>query len=275
MNALIDNVLKTETPCGKAALWWLGQMGLIVKMGKTVLCIDCYANPSPARRVPPPVPAEEMAGIDAFVGTHDHSDHIDHASWQVWAKICPDARFVFPQKHKESVRRDGIAPERCVGLNDGNACTLGDIKISAVAAAHEFLNRDAETGLYPCLQYIVEGNGVRILHAGDTLRYEGMLSKLRAFGHFDAALLPVNGRDAKRYARGCIGNMTYQEAADLAGELDVSLVLPGHWDMFSDNAGDPEAFRDYLRVKYGECPRCMIPCIGQMILVSAGVQLSI
>ena len=31
---------------------------------------------------------------------------------------------------------------------------------------------------YPCLQYIIEGSGKRIYHAGDTLRYEGMLPRL-------------------------------------------------------------------------------------------------
>ena len=30
--------------------------------------------------------------------------------------------------------------------------------------------------------------------------------------------------------------------ADLAGELRPGLVIPGHWDMFADNPGDPDAF---------------------------------
>ena len=65
---------------------------------------------------------------------------------------------------------------------------------------YSFLSPDP-SGLYPCLQYVIEGNGVRIYHAGDTLRYEGMLPKLQAFGQMDAALLPINGRDGKRYRR--------------------------------------------------------------------------
>jgi L-ascorbate metabolism protein UlaG (beta-lactamase superfamily) len=66
-----------------------------------------------------------------------------------------------------------------------------------------------------------------------------MLKKLQDFGPIDAALLPINGRDGARYRRNCIGNMTFQEAADLAGELHPRLVIPGHWDMFADNPGDP------------------------------------
>ena len=40
------------------------------------------------------------------------------------------------------------------------------------------------------------------------------------------------------------------EAADLAGELRPGLAIPGHWDMFAGNTGDPDAFMDYIDAKY-------------------------
>ena len=126
-----------------------------------------------------------LTRIDVFLGTHDHLDHIDHEAWKIWAKTNPEAVFVFPQKHREAVLADGVAPDRAVGLNDGETFRIGDITIHAIAAAHEFLDRDLETGLYPYLQFIIEGNGIRIHHAGDTVRYEGMLPALKAFGHID------------------------------------------------------------------------------------------
>ena len=250
MNGILAEIRRREVPFGTADLWWLGQMGLLLKMGETILCIDYFASELPGRQVPPPVAAAEMDGIDAFLGTHNHLDHIDHSAWRVWARCCPDAQFVFPALHLREVMDDGITESRCLGLNDGGCCRVGDATIHAIAAAHEFLDQDPESGLYPCLQYIIEGNGVRIYHAGDTLRYEGMLAKLRAFGRIDAALLPINGRDGERYRRNCIGNMTFQEAADLAGELEPGAVIPGHWDMFADNPGDPGAFADYMDAKY-------------------------
>ncbi len=259
MNAFLTAVKNHSVPYGTAALWWLGQMGLLIKLGSTVLCVDYFATDTAGRQVPPPVPAEEMAGVDAFLGTHNHLDHIDHDAWRIWAKTCPGARFVFPAAHREDVLADGIAEDRCLGLNDGGSCRVGEATVRAIASAHEFLDRDPVTGLYPCLQYIIEGNGVRIYHAGDTLRYEGMLGKLQAMGPMDAALLPINGRDAKRYRRNCIGNMTFQESADLAGELQPGMVIPGHWDMFADHPGDPEAFADYMDAKYPGRPEVRIP----------------
>ncbi len=88
-----------------------------------------------------------------------------------------------------------------------------------------------------------------------------MLPKLKEIGPIDAALLPINGRDAVRYRRNCIGNMTFQEAADLAGELQPGLVIPGHWDMFADNPGDPDAFVDYLTIKYNGRVKAVRPSL--------------
>ncbi len=259
MNHFMNSVREFPVPAGSAVLWWLGQMGLLVKMGSTILCIDYFASGMPGRLTPPPVPMEEMSQVDAFLGTHDHLDHIDHSAWKVWARRCPEAEFVFPRLHLQNVLADGVPAEKCRGLNDGECCRIGDVTVHAIPAAHEFLSPDPASGLFPCLQYVIEGNGIRIYHAGDTVRYEGMLPKLQAFGPIDAALLPINGRDGKRYRNDFIGNMTFQEAVDLAGELKPAAVIPGHWDMFADNPGDPEAFADYLDAKYPGLIRLIRP----------------
>ncbi|MBQ4046284.1 MAG: MBL fold metallo-hydrolase, partial [Lachnospiraceae bacterium] len=211
-----------------------------------------------------------VTGVDAFLGTHDHIDHIDWPSWKVWKNTCPQASFILPEAvlgSRRSMTSD-FPESRLVGLNSDTSYQIGDIKITAIPAAHEFLNQDPETGLYPCLQFIIEGYGMRIYHAGDTLRYEGMRPRLQQFGHIDAAILPINGRDGVRYRSDCIGNMTFQEAADLAGELGVGTVIPGHWNLFAHNSENPALFADYLEAKYGAGIRCVIPKAGEPIDLS-------
>ena len=134
-------------------------------------------------------------------------------------------------------------------MNDGETIKINDVTISAIPAAHEFLDYDEKTGLYPHLGFIFEGNGVTVYHPGDCCIYEGIQAKLRKW-KIDIAMLPINGRDAERYARNCIGNMTYQEAADLAGVIKPSLTIPAHYDMFKGNSIDPQLFIDYMKVKY-------------------------
>ena len=80
---------------------------------------------------------------------------------------------------------------------------------------------------------------------------------------YDLAFLPINGRDAVRLKRGCIGNMTYQEAADLAGAIEPKLTVPGHFEMFEGNSVNPQPSIDYMAVKYPD-QRCMIPRHGEI-----------
>ena len=249
------------------AVWWLGQMGFLIKTGNGTLCIDYFASPDTQRQTLPPIPAEELKDVDVFLGTHDHLDHIDHDSWKIWAKTNPDAKFIFPAAHRKKILQDGVKAQNAAGLNDGESLKVGDVTIHAIAASHEFLDQNPADGLYPYLQYIIETDDVRIHHAGDTVRYEGMMPKLRSFGNIDLQILPINGRDAKRYRRNCIGNMTYQEAADLAGDTGTDMVIPGHWDMFADNSADPQEFADYLDAKYHGRIRCVIPKVMEKITI--------
>jgi len=243
---------------GNVCVRWLGQMGLEVRAGETAVMIDYYASEAPDRLIAPPIPAGEVKHVQGFLGTHDHLDHMDHEAWKIWAGPCPEAKFVFPEMHREAVLADGIGADRQLGLNAGGEVRVGEITVRAIPAAHEFLNPDAQ-GRYPALQYILEAEGKRIYHAGDTVRYEGMRPMLEAFGPIDLAIVPINGRDAARYRKDIIGNMTFQEAADLIGELNVRKVIPGHWNMFAFNPGDPAAFADYLDAKYLGRTVCLLP----------------
>ena len=123
------------------------------------------------------------------------------------------------------------------------------LTIHALASAHEFLDRDSATGKYPYLGFVIEAGGCTFYHSGDCCLYEGLVTKLRAFSPC-AMFLPINGRDARRLRANCIGNFTYQEAADLAGAVGCKLVVPAHYDMFAMNLGPADEFIDYIHVKY-------------------------
>jgi L-ascorbate 6-phosphate lactonase len=97
--------------------------------------------------------------------------------------------------------------------------------------------------------YVIESDRCAVYHSGDTLCYEGLLTTLRQWD-LTVMFVPINGRDAVKYRRGTIGNMTYQEAVDLAGHLRPRLVVPCHWDMFASNSEDPQKFVDYLDAKF-------------------------
>jgi L-ascorbate metabolism protein UlaG (beta-lactamase superfamily) len=235
---------------GECAVWWLGQHSFVLKLGATVVCLDPFLSPLPGRQVPPLLAPADLAGAALVCGSHDHIDHIDRDVWPAIAAAAPACRFVVPELLRERLAADLRMPQaRFLGLDDGTAAECAGVRISGVAAAHEFLDRDPATGRYPYLGYVLEGNGCTLYHSGDTCVYEGLQTKLRRW-RFAAAFLPINGRDARRLRAGCIGNMTWQEAADLAGALAPGLTVPAHFDMFAMNSADPALFADYMAVKY-------------------------
>ncbi len=249
-SALIQDINSCILPKGTMAFWWLGQLGYAVKLGETVIYLDAFLSEMKGRNIPPLLKPEEVTNADYIFGSHDHIDHIDRGVWYQLSISSPKAKFIVPKLLIKKLSRELNIPEdRFIGLDDGVSEITSTLKISAIAAAHEFLDQDPDTGSFPYLSYIIEGNDCNIYHSGDTCIYEGMLSKLKKWDKFHVAFVPINGRDAKRYRTNIIGNMTYQEAADLAGSLKPKLTVPGHYEMFNDTQ-DPALFVDYLDAKY-------------------------
>lgn len=251
-----ENLINEINACipehGTAVFWWLGQMGFAVKLGNKTIYLDLFLSEYGSRSIPPLLKPEEITNADYILGTHDHVDHIDRAVWKQLSISSPGAKFIVSRLLVPSLSKDlDIPQERFIGLDDGASVDLPDgIRISGIAAAHEFFDRDPDTGAYPYLGYVIESDGCILYHSGDTCIYEGMYQKLRDFGKIDVMFLPINGRDARRYRNNTIGNMTYQEAVDLAGTLKPGLVVPSHYEMFDRNKEDPSLFADYISVKY-------------------------
>ncbi len=259
--------IRGEVPAaGHAALWWLGQHSFVLRLGGATVYIDPYLSDHPRRRVRPLLDAAAVTNADIIIGTHDHGDHIDRPIWPVLAQASPQAVFVVPELLREQLTADlGLPAARVRGLDDGRVLDLCGLRLHGLPAAHELLAPDPVTGGYRFLGVAIEADGCTVYHAGDCCIYEGMQARLRAF-RLAAALLPINGRDAERLARQCIGNMTFQEAADLAGAIRPGVTVCTHFDMFMGNMEDPRKFADYMRVKYPDLA-AIVPEYGVPIAV--------
>jgi L-ascorbate metabolism protein UlaG (beta-lactamase superfamily) len=251
---LAENIVNYSPKDAEAAFWWIGQLGYIVKTATATFCFDAFLAPSNRRLVEPMFSPDEMGFVDFVFGSHDHSDHIDHSAWRGIADAAPRARFIVPIKFADKLSEEfGISRDRFIGLDEDLEFadpSLPGLRIRAIASAHEFLARDPATGWHDSLGYIVDTDGLRIYHSGDSCKYEGLETKLINLKPIDLMFIPINGRDAVRYTSRCIGNMSFAEAVDLAGAVSPRLAVPGHYEMFAFNSEDPSKFMDYLAAKY-------------------------
>lgn len=229
------------------AFWWLGQHTFIVKLGPTVILIDPFLKERDDRNVPPLFKPEDASIVDVVLCTHDHADHIDPAAIPGLAAET-SAQFVAPRAHRDRMLSLDVPEDRLLLLDDEETAAVAGVSIHGVKAAHEFFDQTDE-GYFPFLGYVIEGGGRTVFHAGDTVWWDGLQTRLRNW-HLDVAFVPINGRDARRYKKNILGNMTYQEAADLVGGLAVSLAVPAHYDMFDGNREDPQLFIDFVEAKY-------------------------
>jgi L-ascorbate metabolism protein UlaG (beta-lactamase superfamily) len=238
---------------GTVALWWLGQAGFAVRAGGLVLLLDPFLAPMAERLSPPAFDPRDATDVDLVTCSHEHYDHLDLASLPVIARASPGARFVMPRPLVDAVAAVGVPRDRIVGAQPDERITLDGVTVHPVPARHGVGMADAYTfgrelsgGLYRFLGYVLDDGVARVYHAGDTVAYEGQAERLRALG-VDVALLPINGRDHFREAAGIVGNMDHREAAQLAADAGVDLLVPMHYDTFPQNLGYPAHLVDVVR----------------------------
>jgi L-ascorbate 6-phosphate lactonase len=238
-------------------LQFLGQSGLRLEHDETVLYVDPYLSDYVAqgadqpelwqREFPPPLDPRQISDATAVLCTHEHADHFDPLTLAGIASASPGVRFLVPASFLDEARNalpEGqIEPAR----GEGEAYRFGHFTAIAVPAAHssEYDIEHSSAG-HRWLGYVIEVAGKRLYHSGDTIRHPAQVSAVAARGPLDAALLPINGRDAHRDSLGLVGNLWPREAAELAVELAAPVLIPLHYDVFRFNGIAVGQLADYV-----------------------------
>lgn len=227
-------------------LWWLGQSGFLIQWNGRHLLIDPYLSDSltakyagsdkPHVRMTERVVApERLDFIDVVTSSHGHTDHLDPDTLRPIMQVNPRARLVTPVATRQlASERAGVPMARTLGVRVGLTEHLWGFDIAAVPSAHEEVARD-DQGNPTFLGYVFSFGRWRVYHSGDTVRYSGLAEGLRRVD-IEVALLPINGRAPERRVA---GNLSGKEAARLAKDIDASLVIPCHYEMFEFNTADP------------------------------------
>ena len=252
--------------------WWLGQSGFVLGCGGATVAIDPFLTPDPRRRYAVPASAQDLAGLDAVLVTHEHRDHLDLPALLELVRVDPKVKIVVPRAIMDHVIREGLPMRAVVGAGPGDELSFGSrkaIRVWPVPSRHavHFPPVKYDFGLieggghYRFLGYVIDVDGVRVYHSGDSIDYEGLAETLRDRA-VDALFLPINGRDAEREANDLVGNFTEAEAVDLARRSAARWVVPMHYEMYPHNPGDPGHFVSLLRDAAPDVA-CMLPAHGE------------
>ena len=206
----------------------------------TRIVVDPWLSPHEDRLIPPP-PLELAADVDWLLVTHEHLDHLDLPFLPTLVQRSPNIRLVLPEALRPLV---GLFPEaQVVSVQPHDTLDLDGLELNVVPAIHGVTVEDAygdgsAVGGRPRFVGYVLGSERRIYHAGDSIVTNAVTEAVRELSP-DVVLLPVNGRDAAREARGIVGNMNAAEAVELSLAVGARTLVPLHWDGFAGNTVAP------------------------------------
>jgi L-ascorbate metabolism protein UlaG (beta-lactamase superfamily) len=265
-----QSLLLAAPPGDAVQVVWLGQAGFVIDGGGRRVVIDPYLSDSLAqkyrgtafphtRMMPAPVASRDIAHVNLVLITHAHTDHMDPGTLPELLAANPAALMIAPRAARHAaLARSGIDQARLRLMDAGDTLTLPGVTIIATAAAHEARERD-EAGHHRFLGYAVTLAGRRIFHSGDTIPFDGQLAEVTAL-HADLALFPVNGRDATRAANGIPGNLTADEAVELARDAGIPAMIAHHHSLFAFNTAKP---LDLVRISNtSQSPQVYIANLG-------------
>ncbi len=189
---------------------WLGHASFQIK-NKLVIYIDPYDIP------------ESLEKADIVFVTHEHYDHCSPS----------DIKKVF--KENTAI----VATEDCISklkefkvfpVVPNKSYEIKGIRFSTIPAYN--IDKPFHTRASNWVGYIIEVDGVRIFHAGDT----DATPEIKSLKDIDIALLPVGGTYT----------MNYKEAAEAVNTFKPKIAIPMHYGKIVGSVEDAEKFKELV-----------------------------
>lgn len=202
-------------------LSFYGHSCFLVEAGRHRLLIDPYLTDNDTASI-----AARDVRCDFILVSHGHEDHTGDALEIAKAN---DATLIANYEISEYFGAKGVKTH---ALNPGGAAAFPFGRVKLTLAHH---TSSLHAGLNPLYMgvacgLLVEANGKRLYHAGDTALFLDM--ELIGRAGLDAALLPIGDR----YTMGP------DDALDALGLLKPRVAVPMHYNTWTEIAQDAAAF---------------------------------
>ncbi|WP_342086435.1 MBL fold metallo-hydrolase [Dyadobacter sp. OTU695] len=199
----------------------LSWAGLKVESNGQILLIDAVQNYQRGASIGPENPFQfvQNTPADAVLITHLHSDHYDPEA--IRAVLKPEGSFIVSEQIADEVVSDGFAPQTLT-LNKPHQ--IGNFTITAVFAMDGVGDKQ--------VSWVIEADGKRILHGGDTMWHNQFWQLGKTWQHFDAVFLPVNGAvvNIPRVAPSPVPiTLTPIQAITVTRLLNADVLVPIHY----------------------------------------------
>lgn len=211
---------------------WLGHSSVLVCIdGMTILTdpisskIASLASPLPVRLAEPPVPTDELPGIDVVMISHGDYDHLHLPSLRELAQRFPDALVLVPTGVGRDVMVAGFKSVRVVQTNE--SIRFRKLRMTALPALHATRRNVFGTVDGGAVSWEIAGRSAKVMFIGDSA-YGAIFERIgRERGPYEVALVPIGAYEPRHLVADM--HSTPEEALLIARDLRAQTAIGIHW----------------------------------------------
>lgn len=265
---VVQNDGRALRTAARDALTWIGHATFLVQLGGCSVLIDPVISTTIAgfirRNVAPGLSWPALPRIDVVLVTHNHRDHMDAPTLK---RLGPEPVYVVPLGLGNWFRRAGM--NRVIEMSWWQQEEIEGLNITFVPAEHWSRRGLLDTNKSWWGGYVIEHDGMRVYHSGDTAWFDGFALIAERCGPIDAAMLPIGA-----YAPRWFMQRQHMDPADAVRAfqtLGAERFVAMHWGTFKLTDEDLREPPRLLNVVWEgeELPRdrLEVPAIGQTLML--------